>query len=113
LIAPAAASADLSTALSKAEARAAILVHDAQKYRELGTYIKSCKRLAANRVKCIVAVPAESVACPAGNFSTPAHSWHDVLTRQLIHAVDWQGPIEYTTDTVTEHGHTVPNPYVC
>ena len=113
LVAPAAAGADLSTALSKAEARAAIRFLDANKYRDLGTHIKSCERLAANRVSCVVAVHSEIVACPAGNFSTPTHSWHDIVTRQLIHTVDWQGPIEYTTDTVTEYGRTLPNPYVC
>jgi hypothetical protein len=105
---PSAAGASPSTYLTKRQARAAISALDASKYRGLGTRVASCKRLAANSVRCRVVMPKEQVACPAGNFNWTGQSWEDVVTNTLVTTTDYQGVIQYVAQTIREQGRTPP-----
>jgi hypothetical protein len=105
---PSVADASPSTYITKQQARAAINALDARQYVALNTRIASCKRLAANSVRCQLVIPREQVACPNGNFNTNGQSWENVVTNTLVTTTDYQGVIQYVAQTSSEHGRTPP-----
>jgi hypothetical protein len=105
---PSIASASPSTYVTKPQARAAINALDAIRYVALNTRIMSCKRLAGNSIRCQLVIPREQVGCPSGNFNTNGQSWEDVVTNTLVSTTDYQGPIQYVAQTISEHGRTPP-----